>query len=255
MAAMTAIEHRKLIHVYLGVTQGYLGGFGDIGELERFYAQCGVDVNPREYQGTNRAKFEEILSKASPADQALIIRSALDKCPPDCSVWDSRTQRVHDELMEVAKRLEGASPVGSVTPAITSAVVERAIADTETLITTQGATSGVDRIHTTLHGYLKAVCDDVGIIYTRETTMNGLFRMIREQHPAFTDLGPRAQDVTMVVRAMASIMDAMNPIRNMASVAHPNEELLDTPEAILVINAARTILHYLNAKISSCPIS
>jgi hypothetical protein len=151
-------------------------------------------------------------------------------------------------------RIEGCT-VGSLSPVITSDVVERAIADAETLISTHGATSGVDRLHTALLGYLKAVCDDAGIVYTRETTMNGLFKMFREQHLAFTDLGPRAQDVTTVVRSMAAIMDAMNPIRNMASVAHPNEELLDTPEARLVINAARTILHYLNVKLSAVSTS
>jgi Abortive infection C-terminus len=39
-------------------------------------------------------------------------------------------------------------------------------------------------------------------------------------------------------------------LRNNASVAHPNEALLDEPEAMLAINAARTILHYLDAKLT-----
>jgi hypothetical protein len=45
-------------------------------------------------------------------------------------------------------------------------------------------------------------------------------------------------------------MDALQPIRNNASVAHPNEALLDAPEAMLVVNTARTLLHYLDAKFS-----
>ena len=251
MTGMTAIEQRKLVRVYLGVNQGYLGGFSDITELERFYVQCGIDINPRELSGTNRAKFEEILATASAADQARIIRGALEKCPPNQTAWDTRTEKVHDELIAVAERLEGTSPVSSQKPAITSLVVERAIDDAERLIETTGATSAVDRLHTALHGYLKAVCDDASIAYGSDTTMNGLFRLIREHHPAFADLGPRAQDITSVMRAMGSIMDAMNPIRNKASVAHPNNELLETPEALLVINAARTILHYLDQKVSA----
>jgi Abortive infection C-terminus len=43
----------------------------------------------------------------------------------------------------------------------------------------------------------------------------------------------------------------MSPVRNMASVAHPNERLLDEPEAMLVVNACRTVLQYLDAKIGS----
>jgi len=46
----------------------------------------------------------------------------------------------------------------------------------------------------------------------------------------------------------------MNPIRNEASVAHPNKDLLDPPEAALVSNTARTILHYLDKKLSACAV-
>jgi hypothetical protein len=44
-------------------------------------------------------------------------------------------------------------------------------------------------------------------------------------------------------------MDALNPIRNNASIAHPNQDLLEKEEALLVINVARTLLHYLDSKI------
>jgi hypothetical protein len=37
----------------------------------------------------------------------------------------------------------------------------------------------------------------------------------------------------------------------MASLAHPNECLIGEPEAMLVVNATRTILHYLDAKLAS----
>jgi hypothetical protein len=49
---------------------------------------------------------------------------------------------------------------------------------------------------------------------------------------------------------VAAILDALNPMRNRASVAHPNPTLLEQPEAMLVVNAARTILHYLDAGLS-----
>jgi hypothetical protein len=116
---------------------------------------------------------------------------------------------------------------------------------------TEGATSAVDRLHTVLHGYLRAVCDDAGIPYGKNLMMSGLFGLIRNQHPAFVDLGPRREDILQVLRSMSAIMDAMNPIRNEGSMAHPNKDLLDPPEAALVINMARTILHYLDMKLST----
>jgi hypothetical protein len=79
--------------------------------------------------------------------------------------------------------------------------------------------------------------------------MTRLFKLIRQDHPALQNLGARSQDIERVLQSFASIMDALNPIRNTASIAHPNTDLLEKDEAMLVINAARTMLHYLDAKL------
>jgi len=80
--------------------------------------------------------------------------------------------------------------------------------------------------------------------------MVALLKKLRSGHPKLTDLGPRAQDVEKVLNSCASILDAFLPVRNQASVAHPNQELLDEPEARLVINVGRSLLHYLDSKLS-----
>jgi hypothetical protein len=59
----------------------------------------------------------------------------------------------------------------------------------------------------------------------------------------------RSQDIERVLQSFASIMDSLNPIRNYASVAHPNDDLLEKDEAMLVINAARISSQYLDAKL------
>ena len=56
---------------------------------------------------------------------------------------------------------------------------------------------------------------------------------------------------TGLLRTLSSALDALNPLRNRASVAHPNDELLELPEAMLVINVARTLLHYFDTRISA----
>jgi Abortive infection C-terminus len=250
MPGMTKMDIMKLVNRYIGGSGGYLGDFGYRSHAEFYPEFCNLDIDPSTIQDTTRRRFIKILEDASPQDQGKIVRGTLTKYPPDTNACATRTRELHDEFLALAGKLEATSPVGSPTPQITSDVVERAIADAETLISSQGATSGVDRLHTALHGYLKAVCGHAGIAFAADATMNALFRLIREQHPKFAVLGHRAQDITMVMRAMGSIMDAMNPVRNNASMAHPNDNLLETPEAMLVINAARTILHYLDAKLA-----
>lgn len=144
---------------------------------------------------------------------------------------------------------EGPAAVENPNLAISTDIVERALKDAEQLISSTGATSGVDRVHTALHGFLKAVCDEKQISYQSDASITKLFKIVREQHPAFASAGPRSEEIQRVVNGFASTIDALNTIRNLASPAHPNATLLEEPEAMLMINAVRTILHYLNAKI------
>jgi hypothetical protein len=183
---------------------------------------------------------------------------------------------------------------------LTSAVVERALNDAETLIRTNGAVSSIDRIHTAFHGYLTALCDEAGLAYGEDASITELFKLVRTAHPSMSraSTGAKEVDRVLVVRganttqydprrrqtgyrhefrkdgeiqaspcfaacadtrrhlrrttlgAMAVIVDALSPLRNRASVAHPNKDLLEQPEAMLVINTVRTLLHYVNGKVS-----
>ena len=250
MAGLTNQEIMKIVNRYIGVSGGYLGDFSYRTHSEFYLEYCDLDIDPYRYPGTTRERFIAILKASSPDIQAKIVRGVLQRFPLDAEYKPTtRTLALYDELVDVARRLEGASPITSPEPRITSAVVERAIADVEVLIQTSGAVSGVDRVHTVLHGYLRAVCDKENIPYNRDDSMTRLFRLLRQNHPALQSLGTRSQDIERVLQAFASIMDALNPIRNIASVAHPSDDLLGKDEAMLVINAARTLLHYLDAKL------
>lgn len=143
----------------------------------------------------------------------------------------------------------GPEPVSSPSLEIRSDAVERALSDAEQLIHSRGASSGVDRVHTALHGYLKVVAAKAKIEVDEDASITTIFKGIREKHPAFATPGTGSAEVDRVVRAMATILDALNPLRNRASGAHPNEAVLNEPEAMLVINSVRTLLHYLDSKL------
>jgi len=249
MAGLSNPDIMKIVNRYIGVTGGYLGDFSYRSHADFYPEYCDLNINPDQYEGTTRVKFIEVLKNASPESQAKIVRGVLERFPINTENRPStRTQEVFDDLVEMAKRLENASPIATPDPKTTSTIVERAINDVETLILSSGAISGVDRIHTALHGYLQAVCDREKIAYAKDDSMTKLFKLLRQSHPALQNIGSRSQDIERVFQSFASILDALNPIRNNASVAHPNNNLLEKDEAMLVINVARTLLHYLDAK-------
>jgi hypothetical protein len=80
--------------------------------------------------------------------------------------------------------------------------------------------------------------------------MVALLKKLRNEHPKLQHLGPRSQDIERILNASGSILDVLNPVRNNASVARPNEQLLGRDEALLVINVGRTLLTYLDAKVA-----
>jgi hypothetical protein len=127
--------------------------------------------------------------------------------------------------------------------------------EVEQAVTSRRETSGVDRIHSAMHGYLRLVCDRAGIKYTQDDKIVELFKKLLVEHLALQDLGPRPQDTATITRSFCAVLTVIDPIRNKASFAHPTPGLLSVPEAMLVINAARTILHYVDAKLTAVPWS
>lgn len=160
-------------------------------------------------------------------------------------------EQVNNPIRFIAVDISREDTQGVETPRleITSATVDRALGDFETLLHSKGgAVSGVDRIHTALHAYLEALCDEAGISYDEGTGTTALFQLIRQRHPKLQS-HPPGVEADRMLRGLAQIVDALNPVRNRKSMAHPNEELLDEPEAMLAVNSVRTLLHYLNTKL------
>lgn len=157
-------------------------------------------------------------------------------------------QPLHVLLQELIKAKGGSEQVVSVAMPdlkITGSTINQAIEDAKTLLDTQGATSALDRIHTVLHGYLKQVCNEINITYPEDATLNQLMNLLKTNHPA---LATQNDNADQILKSMANILDKLNPLRNNSSLAHSNPVLLNSDEAMLVINTVNTLLSYLNSK-------
>jgi hypothetical protein len=97
---------------------------------------------------------------------------------------------------------------------------------------------------------MKALCAAEGIHLPDAATLQKAMKELRTHHPKLKPAGARAGDVSQVLYSMAATLDALNTIRNNASAAHPNQSLLGDPEALLAINAGRTIFTYVAQKTS-----
>lgn len=161
----------------------------------------------------------------------------------------SRWLREHDRpALEGLQADAYGMTVAEIIPTGSEAAMQ-ALADAQALLESRGPTSAVDRVHTGLHGFLRGTCEAAGISFNADATANQLLRLLLDQHAALQDLGPRGDEVRRMIRTSVSIVDAMGTVRNRASLAHPNEELLDHEEALFVINLGRSLLRFLDAKL------
>ncbi len=201
-------------------------GFGD--EFRLLYAELPMQ------------KYLEIADLEDDPDQRALfsqIEAALSKT-------DTNVRFIAAALGEDAGPESVAAPV----PSISSDVLEQALVDVERALAEGRPATGTDRIHTAFHTYLRGLARQAGL-GLEAAGMPQLFKALRKSHPALQPTGPRAADLTRILNAMATIIDALNPLRNQASLAHPANELLPDAEAMLVINAVRTLPHYLEQRV------
>ena len=116
----------------------------------------------------------------------------------------------------------------------------------------RGAKSAIDRVHTAIHGFLKSACRQAHIPMEKDTSITQCFKLLKNSHPAFQQVEvAHDPDVIKVLGALSTIIDTLNHLRNRASLAHPNETILDEAESHLIIDSAKTFLRYVSARLKT----
>ena len=255
MAKMTNKEITQFVEYYIGVDQyGGLRGVRDASHLREFYyVDCDLEINPQD-SITTADEFERVLRSLPPQYQARVLRAGLEEFYV-YSDYDPITaqDKLRPRLENVADRLESETTlIENVSPRSPSETVRLALEEAEDLIRRRKVSSAIDRTHTALHTYIKDSCDEWlnPIQYEKDASLTKVFKVLQKNHPAFNENVPRQQDIEKMMNGLATILESLNPIRNRASLAHrPDTSLLDEVEATLAVNAARSIFHYVEAKI------
>lgn len=242
----------KIVNRYIGVSGGYLG----LPPESRFTYKTHAEFYP-EYcdlkkdtsgEGTTRETFIRIFTESAPKEQAKIIRGVIEKFPVG-SEPATRTEELKKQLLDAASKLEGADYITQPSLEIESEGVFEALEDAKSLIENRKAVSAVDRVHTAFQGYLRSLCKKSNILFEQKDDLVALIKKIFGEHPKLK-IKLKAQEIQNIARSLVSISDSLNPIRNQGSLAHPNETLLDEPEATLVINSVRSLMIYLESKLN-----
>jgi hypothetical protein len=218
---------------WIGVQQGYLGDFSYSTHREFYPDYCDIeDIDPSAIEGTTRHRFETILVREAPARQARILRGVLSKYPdPHDKARDAEHRR---RIQELISRCEGGIPIDPVKPA--------------------AGLAAVDRIHTAFSGFLEGIAAERKIEIGKNAPTTKVFKLLRQGCSELRPSGQHGEQIEKVLNSLASVMDALNPLRNHGTLAHANEHLLEPAEAALYVNVVKTLMHYLNIKLHAVPV-
>ncbi|MBN9121976.1 MAG: abortive infection family protein [Planctomycetes bacterium] len=244
-----------LVNDYIGSSDGYLEGFS-YAKHEEFYAlYCDFEVNVREKRksyGTTRNTFIEILRESEPAVQVRIVEGTTRYFESRDKTGLSETKAVaRQTLLTAVARIRGGPVVTAPDLKTASETVRQAVSDAEVLLNKQGPKSAVDRVHTAFHGYLKALCQVAKVdIPKMNPSPHELWGLLRKSS-VFGDLlasHPEKEVFERLLGSLGGIVTSTETLRNKLSLVHPNEELIQTDEAVLAIDAMHTLVNYLSRK-------
>ena len=253
---MTKLLHKDLEFVvshYMGTEVfEYNRQLGDQHRLREFYlVDCELDILPTSPHSRKiMERFIEVLVSQPPQNQSKILRAVRGRIPPgDMYTTPEHRGKMITMITALIERLESETTmIEPVSPKSSKQVVLEALIDAEEHISKGRVPSAVDRIHNALHGYLKEMCDDESIDYEDDANLPQLFKVLQKMHTAFQGSGTHQEKIDNIGKGLSTAIHSLNEIRNKASSAHPNEDLLDVCDATLAINAMRTIFHYVEEK-------
>jgi hypothetical protein len=233
---------------WIGVHQGYLGDFSYRTHHEFYPDYCDIeDIDSYRVEGTTRVRFETILMRETPARQSRILRGVLKKFP---NPHDKTREAEHSRrLQDLIARCEGGIPIEPVKPAEGRVIVELALREAEDRIREGEPLSAVDRMHTAFAGFLEGIAAERKVETGKDAPTTKVFKLLRLACPELRPARQHGEQIERVLNSLASVMDALNPLRNHGTLAHANEHLIEAAEAMLYVNAVKTLMHYLNSKL------
>jgi len=170
--------------------------------------------------------------------------------PCICEVFNSLNVNVELILMEQGSD-EGSRVKAVPSPNIqaSSQVIETALRESEGLLQTKDAPNALQHVYTAFHSYLKEICEQQRIRVSSLADLGELFHQLRTHHSKLrVDDSQSGKMMVEIHMGFARVIEGLNVAQNRRSPARA-AALLEPAEAMLFINAVRTMLHYLESRL------
>jgi len=152
-----------------------------------------------------------------------------------------------DQCRRIAARLSSTTPVEAIDALAVSATPK----DFDTLarevrdaILKNQPEVGLDRLHTFVTKYIRALCEQRGITVSRDKPLHSLFGEYVKRLVSSGEI--EAEMTERILKSSISVLEAFNTVRNERSLAHDNA-ILNYDESLLIFNHVANAIRFLNS--------
>jgi hypothetical protein len=244
MSDLTALEKRTL-EKFLGMSSGYVLDFSNRTFEDFILDSTGRDIWSEKYRYASGSKancLRAFWAKEPNHIVGKLLADLLEYSKPkteDLSLWD--------DCRRISVRLREDAPVADIEAFAPNAdgrdfeSLARAVRDA---IEYNQPEAGLDRLHTFVVKYVRALCAKHGLEVDRSEPLHSVFgkyvKHMRENGRIESEMAER------ILKSAISILEAFNYIRNERSLAHDNR-MLGYDESLLIFNNVASCIRFLTA--------
>ena len=244
MADLSYMERERLERC-LGMGDGYVLDFVDRTFREFVLDSVGLDIEHARYHYATGSKANRLRAfwRKEPNHVAgklvsdlLVYRGA--------PAQDSEESGTYNECRQIAVRLQAAATVldiEALTPSSASATFGLVAKEVREAIDRNEPEVGIDRLHTFMVKYVRALCSERDIGTERTKPLHSLFGEYVKRLGA--DGLIESEMTERILKSTISTLEAFNKVRNDRSLAHDNP-VLSRSESLLIFNHVASVVRF-----------
>lgn len=246
MSDLSAIEKRKLERA-LNMGGGYVLNFSNRTFEEFFLDAVGIQIYDDKYSygsGSKANRMRAFWDLESNHVVGKVLGLIFDDWQEYAGGFASEPS---EECRRIVHRLRESAPVpdiGAITPLTDDKTFEVLARSVRESIEKNEPEAGLDRLHTFLVKYFRALCASRGIDTNREKPLHSL---VGEYVRALKSGGLIESEMTeRILKSTISVLESFNKVRNDQSLAHDNR-ILNHNESLLIFGHVTTSIRFLQA--------
>jgi hypothetical protein len=232
------IKEKRVLEKLLEMGGGYVCDFSNRTFQEFVADAVGLDLYQERYENRGSSKANRLRAFWEVEDNHTVAR-LLSELVEYCEEgWGNLSHEADPKLVSrarsIVERLAGTTVVedlDALGPQGAEQAADALARQIQESIQAGRPEEALDRLHTWLVSWVRSLCDEHDIDYSRKTPLHGLFgsyvRFLREEGLVET------RATLTILSSSIKVLDDLNDVRNNKSLAHDNE-ILERSEATLI---------------------